>query len=76
MNLEDRYIVIKRSEIEEYLTPDQKANLASICLTLNEARKNNKKGPLEALVLERDWPEYKPTLNLLSKRIQGSVNLK
>lgn len=58
--LEERYIVIKKT----HLTPDQYADLK---ITLGYLGINT----VDCVVIEEDWPEYDPTVNLLWERING-----
>lgn len=56
--LEERYVVIKRSKLSE-----EQANL------LYELMDEESIRSIDCLVIESDWPEYEPTLNELSCRV-------
>lgn len=58
MELEDRYIVIKKTR----LTPDQYADLQ---ITLGYLGIPT----VDCVIIEKDWPEYDATVNLLWERI-------
>jgi hypothetical protein len=53
---EPRYIVFKISDIENYLTKDDKAKLLFIGDTIACARKFQGRPPFNAAVVEQDWP--------------------
>jgi hypothetical protein len=63
MELEERYIVFKikrltegeRARLEDFIYWN---NIESACY-------------VPCLVIEKDWPEYEPTLALLSERVDG-----
>lgn len=57
MVLEERYIVIKLKNLHEE----------------GEEYIRNNYGPclVDCLVIESDWPEYRPALELLSKRVDN-----
>lgn len=69
MELEDRYIVLKRKDIEDYLTTNERDDLIHVVHQIDKARRTVGKNILEALVIEHDWPEYEPTKKLLEERI-------
>lgn len=58
--LEERYIVIKRSHITDYVEA-----------RLREFIEEHGIGTVDCVVIEEDWPEYDPTVNLLWERING-----
>lgn len=69
MNLENRYLVIKRADIEKYLGFGAQEMLAGVANTIEDARQADKRSPLECVVIESDWPEYEPTISALETRI-------
>ena len=70
MKLEQRYIVLKVKDLE--LLNDERLELVRDAVhSVDQARTNAGKRPLEAVVIEKDWPEYEPTLALLSARVDG-----
>jgi hypothetical protein len=65
--LEDRYVVFKRSDIKGTSLETSVQN----CLKdYNSLRKDLGKGPLTSLVIERDWPEFMPTATALMERVE------
>ena len=64
---ENRYLVFKRSEIEEYLTPGQRTQLnllANICAL---CREEDDKIPLECVITESDWDCYEDVWALVEQ---------
>lgn len=70
-NLENRYLVIKFNDINKYLTPDEKESLFFHAKTIDIYRKETGKSPIEAIVIESDWPEYKAACSMLEERINN-----
>lgn len=68
MKLEHRYYVIKKSEC----SPSERVLAESVG---KGTRIRAKKPPLECLVIEKDWPEYLPTLALLAARVDAKAPL-
>lgn len=71
MKLELRYLVLKIKDVEKYLTKTEKAMLYILCQKIQSARLDDNKSILEGIVIQKDWPEYEPTLELLSKRVDN-----
>lgn len=71
MKLEQRYIVLKGKDVEKYLQNNQKDTLVDICAVISMERAAAGRNVMEAIVIEKDWPEYKPTLKLLSERVDN-----
>lgn len=71
MELEPRYMVLKMSDMDKYLTEMHKANVTEAICLINLCRKKDNKNPLGALVIEHDWPEYEPAKKLLEERIMA-----
>jgi len=68
MKREDRYIIIKRKDLKEAGIPeDSLAYLDLILKLVEEYRSYRGVGPLEAVVVEHDRPEYDKVLKLLKK---------
>ena len=68
--LENRYIVIKRADAKKYLSRDHHEELSLIEANICADRMLDERPPLDALVIEKDWPEYETVLQLLSDRIE------
>lgn len=66
---ESRYTVLKVSDIQEYLTIEEIVELIQIEKKINHNRKIAGKEPVEAVVVEHDWPEYEPTWKAIEKRV-------
>ncbi len=67
---EERYIVLKRKDVNKALTTDLWLHLEEICDTVNYFR--GLKGPLECVVVEKDWPEYEIVWKLIEDRVNGN----
>lgn len=68
MKLEDKYFVFKKSDVRDSTVWEYFSRATS---RINESRAAHGKQYLECLVIERDWPEYEPTLKLLSDRVDS-----
>lgn len=68
---EDRYLVIKRTDIEEYLGDEDKALLSKVENLIGGWRHIRNKNPFACVVVEQDWPEYEPTWEAIEKRVEG-----
>ena len=69
--LEDRYIVIKRSRLAQQpviVQEELKTLLAKIGAFDSRALGNS---PLQCIVLESDWPEFKLAKDALERRVNG-----
>ena len=67
---EDRYIVIKRSDMEK-LPIDQRRNFAGRCRALHEQMFIAGAPARSVLVIESDWPEYEPVWQMIERRMAG-----
>lgn len=67
---EDRYIVIKRSDMEK-LPIDQRRNFAGRCRALHEQMFIAGAPARSFLVIESDWPEYEPVWQMIERRMAG-----
>jgi hypothetical protein len=74
MSLEDRYYVIKKSDFDSTFNPgvrhERELQLKSIMARIEIHRRGEGKLPIEAVVIESDWPEYEPTVKALESRIE------
>ena len=66
---ENRYLVLKLSDIEKYLSVDQKMQLRDLDCDVGDGRERAGKLPLKAVVVEHDWPEYEPTWEAIEARV-------
>jgi hypothetical protein len=69
MQLENRYLVLKRKEIEQ-LSESSKIQLLVITKEIEQLRRDNNKQPLDCIVIESDWPEYSAAKTVLLSRIR------
>ena len=61
MDREERYVVLKKSDIEKYLSDETRRDLEQIATCIWASRINDGKAPLECVVVESDWPMYDST---------------
>lgn len=69
MVIEEKYIVLKYVDIEKALDNTDISVLASILRKVDKFREQEGKGEFKSVVIEHDWPEYKPIIELLSARV-------
>lgn len=68
---EERYIVLKKTDLDNFdLSGRLMKNLEEICDTVNYFR--GLKGPVECVVVEKDWPEYEVVWKLIEDRMNGN----
>lgn len=65
-----RYMVFKISDLHGLDTQDN-IMLCHLANKVARLRQEAAKKPLQALVIEKDWPEYQPTWAALAKRCLG-----
>lgn len=75
---EDRYLVIKRSDINEYFKSDPfhsksplKSALRLASNAISEHRCGSGKEPLECIVVESDWPIYNDVWKMVEAIAKG-----
>ncbi|EMU9331752.1 hypothetical protein AAA806_002016 [Vibrio cholerae] len=68
---EDRYLVLKRSDIETGLSEGQKDILLAIADIVGFERRRLGKTPLECVVVESDWPNYEETWSQIKSVVYG-----
>jgi len=73
MRREERYAVIKHSDINRYLTFTEAAVLVDLCVKINRERIIDGRGEMKCVVVEHDWPEYEPTWSAITKRVDAEV---
>lgn len=73
MERENRYLVIKFKDAIEALTAEQREELRCIALAVTAHRLDNGKQPLDAVVVESDWPEYERVWGMLERRVKGDA---
>ncbi len=72
MKRETRYVVLKLSDIEKYVSAEYKDRLTTICNSIIRGRDKDNKQELDCVVVEHDWPEYEPTWQAIEKRVDGA----
>lgn len=73
MEREERYLVLKISDINRYLTAAAQKELSDIAHTVNGARKGQRRGELQCVVIEKDWPEYEHVWELIRLRVEKAT---
>lgn len=64
-NRENRYLVLKIKDISEALNSQQISDLNHCVSAVNGCRQRKGKGPLQAVVVESDWPIYEYVWGLI-----------
>lgn len=70
MKREVRYAVIKYTDMGS-LPPEDHQVLINLLAKVEQSRVDADKVPLECVVVEKDWPEYYPTLKAIKDRVDG-----
>lgn len=68
---EERYTVLKHTDIHEALDPDETTTLIELEEKISIYREAQNKIPLQCVVVESDWPEYE----IVWKMIEQAGNL-
>lgn len=68
---EQRYVVLKITDIYQALTSDEIDLLIKLSSLITNRRKRAGKLPLQTVVVEQDWPEYEPVWKMLEERVNG-----
>jgi hypothetical protein len=69
---EDRYLVLKRSDIEKYLDDIDKLELEVLAENIaNKRMDDGRERLLKCVVVEHDWPEYEPTWAAIEARMKS-----
>jgi len=72
--LEPRYILFKMKDVLEYLSDSQRKQLQKIGLRIALDRISANKPDLDAVVIEKDWPEYQQVCDMIEARMTGHPN--
>lgn len=67
---EDRYVVVKRSDIDKSSAPAAKA-FSAACRSLHDSMLKNGAPARSFLVIESDWPEYEVAYQMIEARMYG-----
>ena len=70
---DDRYLVLKYSDIEKYLDDDMdRLELEVFAEKIANGRmEDGRERLLKCVVVEHDWPEYEPTWKAIEDRVTG-----
>jgi len=68
---EDRYLILKRKDLEKYLTEEDKIQLNFIRSKVFVGRREEGKEPMNAVVVEQDWPEFETVWSMIEKRVES-----
>lgn len=71
--LEDRYIVLKYADVRN-LDPKAQAQLTRLCAAVDFVRELRGAEPIQAVVVEHDWPEYPRTVRSILRRTEETVS--
>lgn len=79
MNREDRYLVLKVTDIEtaaflQLITPEIIDALDIAANAVKAVRQLRGKDELSCVVVESDWPEYEPVWGMIEARVDGVTN--
>lgn len=62
------YVVLKISDVRDGLSPEDVVHFAEMIRQVELNRENAGKPKLECVVIESEWPEYRPVLKAIEKR--------
>ncbi len=69
---EERYIVLKRTDVNKYVPPWLARMLDDIAYIIYEGRLKDGRSPeLNSAVVEADWPEYEPVWAMIQRRVEA-----
>jgi len=72
MKREERYIVLKLTDLDAALTPPARECLERLCDLVALQRALTGKRPFQAVIIEDDWPEFEPVWGMLERRVDGA----
>lgn len=71
MKREERYIVLKLTDVSAALTDVDAKALKAICDKVTEHRIRRGAAMMDCVVVEHDWPEYEPTWAAIERRVDA-----
>lgn len=75
-NREARYVVVKLKDIRGAgCTQEEIDAFNALCDKVTRHRYGRGAGPLEGVVVEKDWPEYEPTWDAIKTRMESPGKL-
>lgn len=66
--LENRYVVLKKKDIDEVLSVAEQNQLDDLCRKINLHRGRMGRDGLQCVVVEHDWPEFQPVCDAIKAR--------
>lgn len=73
---EDHYLVIKHTDSAAALSETEREQLAGLVHKIDGWRRSQDKDILQAVVVERGWPEYEPTWRAVEARVKGAEQMR
>jgi hypothetical protein len=73
---EPRYVVFKLKDIKKYLHPMDQQILMELGNRIAKGRREDVKPPLNAVVVEQDWPEFEMVWAAIEARMTPTFNAK
>ena len=67
---EERYIVIKLKDVDNYLDDNYKDKLVAVCNEIADFRSLDNQEPLNCVVIEDDWPMYEDTWKAIQEYVE------
>jgi len=71
---EDRYIVIKRADVDRYLSGMEKSQLIGLCHEVAQSREREGKPNKCFVVVADDWPEYDLVWSMIEARVNDEAS--
>lgn len=71
-----RYVVFKLKDIKKYLHPIDQQILMELGNRIAKGRREDVKPPFNAVVVERDWPEFEMVWAAIEARMTPNVELR
>ena len=72
MERENRYLVFKRKDINQYLSDAEQMILSILAAKVSQYRTLDDRPEHSCVVVEEDWPEYEPTWKAIEARMDAT----
>lgn len=72
MERENRYVVVKREDIDNYLSTTAKEQFFKYLDRIAQCRKNNGKQDTNYVVVGEDWPMYEQTWQAIEEWVDAT----
>jgi hypothetical protein len=69
---ENRFLVLKRSDIADYLTQEQQEDLQLLCTIIETGRNSDGKHYNQYVCIADDWPEYEQVWKMIEARVDNN----